>query len=579
MKKSNPIKTLLFALTIVLLFVSLLQKEIKMFHFKPLGGVIESTHKPKLSFKAFSSSKYQTNLEGYLKENFGFREPLIRFYNQYLWDFYGKTYVSKGSVSIGKDGWLYEPWCVDDYCQVYFHRYAEDADEMASLLSTEAKRIYQLQCVLEQYGTHLFVCLVPAKDLIYPEYLPEIKETKYDNQKKFSARFFNEQEYSRLGVNHLNLEQWFLQMKDTADFFLFPKTGTHWSNYACLYATDTLVRYMEHLGDCNLKNIVIGPRELDEARSPDDDLEKMLNLIRPLPKPKYYYAVADTDNDTLASKAKLITIGDSFWWNIVGKMPMNKIFSEYPFWYYNSTIYYGEPYHSTKEIDLLEELLSADFITLFFSAPQQYKMNCGFTERALLALCFDPQEVDSVKNSIKTTINNDPNWMKKLEDRAQSKNISLDIIVDEEVNSFIENNIEMYFPTLLDSVPKSRNPRNDELAIIKKIKKDSKWMVAMHCQATVQKLPLKDILKAEANNVLNNRPLMRDMTEGVSRETYIEGLVRNLMEEFRGKPLRIEQIKEKAKKNHKSFEEQLEADARWVINDKMQKGEIVWEEE
>ncbi len=72
---------------------------------------------------------------------------------------------------------------------------------------------------------------------------------------------------------------------------------------------------------------------------------------------------------------------------------------------------------------------------------------------------------------------------------------------------------------------------------------------------------------------------MRDMTEGVSRETYIEGLVRNLMEELRGKPLRIEQIKEKAKKNHKSFEEQLEADARWVINDKMQKGEIVWEEE
>ena len=39
-----------------------------------------------------------------------------------------------------------------------------------------------------------------------------------------------------------------------------------------------------------------------------------------------------------------------------------------------------------------------------------------------------------------------------------------------------------------------------------------------------------------------------------------------------------EEIEEKAQKNGKTFEEQLRADARWIINRKVEKGEIVLEE-
>ena len=280
----------------------------------------------------------------------------------------------------------------------------------------------------------MFVCLVPAKDLICPEYLPENQDTRLDNEPKISARFFNEEEYTRIGVNHLNLEQWFLQIKDTADFMLFPKTGTHWSRYAALQGADTLIRYMEHLGDINMHNLVIGPRYLHRAIDPDDDLESLLNLMRPLPRPKYWYADVKADDDTTAVKPKIIVIGDSFWWTIAAQLPFGEFFSESPYWYYNSTVYYDPRYNSVDEFDLAEELLTADFVVLFYCATQQYRMNDGFTQKAIEALGQMPEGVDLdstayIEREIQKTIARllaDHNSMDMIREKAETNGFSIE---------------------------------------------------------------------------------------------------------------------------------------------------------
>ena len=384
MKSST--KTILFALTAMLLFASMLQKRFDWPKLKPLKGVVAAEAEPELTFQNCCDGSYQQQVEPYLKQHLGYREPLIRLYNQYLWDFYGKTPVTVGQVLFGKDGWMYEPWVVADYYQWQFHSYASDSTTMASLLSNEAQRVLQLQEALEPYNVKLFVCQVPSKDLVYPEHLPENHDTRYDNEPKISARFFNEEEYERLGVNHLNLEQWFLQIKDTAEYTLFPQTGTHWSKYASLFAADTLIRYMEHLGGINMHNLIIGPRHLEKAVDPDDDLESLMNLMRPLPKPKCCYAETSADDDTTAVKPKIIVVGDSFWWNIAIQLPLKDIFSDAEYWYYNSSVYYYPPYNSVSELDLKEELLSSDFIILFYSASTQYRMNDRFPQQALETL-------------------------------------------------------------------------------------------------------------------------------------------------------------------------------------------------
>ena len=430
----NLTKTILFALTAVLLFTSMSQKWFGWPALKPLKGVENEQPKPVLNFQNYVEGSFQRQTEAHLKQHLGFRPTLIRLYNQYLWDFYGKTPVTEGQVTFGKDGWMYEPWVVADHYQRQFRYFASDSTQMASLLTEEAERLLQLQQTLESSGIKLFVCLVPAKDLICPEYLPENQDTRFDNEPKISARFFNEEIYTQLGINHLNLEQWFLQIKDTADFMLFPKTGTHWSRYAALQGADTLIRYMEHLGDINMRNLVIGPRELDNARDPDDDLESLLNLIRPLPKPKYYYANATTDGDTTAMKPKIIVIGDSFWWTIAAQLPLGEIFSESPYWYYNSTVYYDPRYNSVNELDLTEELLSSNFVVLFYCATQQYRMNDGFTQKALDALVSVPDEIafDSaayIEREIQKTIARllaDHNSMDMVREKAETNGFSIE---------------------------------------------------------------------------------------------------------------------------------------------------------
>ena len=412
----NLTKTILFALTAVLLFASMSQKWFGWPALKPLKGVENEQPKPVLNFQNYVEGSFQRQTEAHLKQHLGFRPTLIRLYNQYLWDFYGKTPVTEGQVTFGKDGWMYEPWVVADHYQRQFRYFASDSTQMATLLTEEAERLLQLQQTLESSGIKLFVCLVPAKDLICPEYLPENQDTRFDNEPKISARFFNEEIYTQLGINHLNLEQWFLQIKDTADFMLFPKTGTHWSRYAALQGADTLIRYMEHLGDINMRNLVIGPRELDNARDPDDDLESLLNLIRPLPKPKYYYANATTDGDTTAMKPKIIVIGDSFWWTIAAQLPLGEIFSESPYWYYNSTVYY---YLRNAQGDI---------------TGIKYRMNDGFTQKALDALVSVPDEMafDSaayIEREIQKTIARllaDHNSMDMVREKAETNGFSIE---------------------------------------------------------------------------------------------------------------------------------------------------------
>ena len=430
----NLTKTILFALTAVLLFASMSQKWFGWPALKPLKGVENEQPKPVLNFQNYVEGSFQRQTEAHLKQHLGFRPTLIRLYNQYLWDFYGKTPVTEGQVTFGKDGWMYEPWVVADHYQRQFRYFASDSTQMASLLTEEAERLLQLQQTLESSGIKLFVCLVPAKDLICPEYVPENQDTRFDNEPKISARLFNEENYTQLGINHLNLEQWFLQIKDTADFMLFPKTGTHWSRYAALQGADTLIRYMEHLGGINMHNLVIGPRYLHRAIDPDDDLESLLNLMRPLPRPKYWYADVKADDDTTAVKPKIIVIGDSFWWTIAAQLPFGEFFSESPYWYYNSTVYYDPRYNSVDEFDLAEELLTADFVVLFYCATQQYRMNDGFTQKAIEALGQMPEGVDLdstayIEREIQKTIARllaDHNSMDMIREKAETNGFSIE---------------------------------------------------------------------------------------------------------------------------------------------------------
>ena len=92
MKKSgNILYVSLFGLLMVVLFLPALQEHLGFVKTEPLEGFVPKATMPELTLDNYTSNRYQQQLEGYVGENFGFREPVIRLYNQYLWTCYHKT--------------------------------------------------------------------------------------------------------------------------------------------------------------------------------------------------------------------------------------------------------------------------------------------------------------------------------------------------------------------------------------------------------------------------------------------------------------------------------------------------------
>lgn len=361
----------------------MVQEHLNWPRVKALAGVHEEVPFPQLTLASCRSGAYQRELENYLQYHYGYRPNTLRIYNQYLWDFYKKTYV-KYSIVEGKEGWLYEPWFVEDYYHGGTYSEHKDSLTLARDLNREALLIYHLQNVLEQHGITLFVCMAPGKDLVYSEYLPDNDEP--ERTVEFVARDYYEERFNQLGVNHINMEQWFMQMKDTVDFLLFPQKGTHWSNIAAVYAADSIFHYLEEKQGIRMNQLVIGEPFVGPYKKPDYDLEELYNLYWPLKKLPQHYVDVSVSPVVGAVKPKLITVGDSFYWNICRQIPMDSLFAEYPYWYYNSTIYYDDNHKTTEELDLASEILSADAVMLIYSSVQLYKMSNGFCKKALIAL-------------------------------------------------------------------------------------------------------------------------------------------------------------------------------------------------
>ena len=462
--KRNKTPLILFTILAVLVFAPMVQEHLHFPHIKPLAGVVEPVTMPRLTWNNFHSGHFQRGSEKYLKYHYGYRPVTVRLYNQYLWDFYQKTHT-KTTVSAGKEGWLYEPWYVEDYYHGGTYAQKKDSLTLARSLHQEAFRLAQLQHILGDYNTTLFVCMAPGKDMIYPEYLPD--DTVTTRPVKLSARTFYEKEFNALDVNHINLEQWFLSMKDTTGFLLFPQKGTHWSNASAIYVADSIFRYLEDKLDIQMNQRVIGTPYIDKARKPDYDLEELYNLERPLKKIPQHYVDMTIKPRQQATKPKIIVIGDSFYWNICTQIPMDSLFSSSAYWYYNSTVYFDSLHHHTQEVDLVEELLSADVVMLIYSSTQLYKMSDGFSQQALIALCCDDIDLQKAEQTCIRHIKNSPKWLASIEERAERYHKSKDTFIAGEAKNMVYLFPHQYIPALGDSIPTKRSTRVQEYLTLK----------------------------------------------------------------------------------------------------------------
>ena len=430
------IPKILCLVTMTLFLLIILQGATQYFKFEPLKGVYVSAEKPHFSFNDFKDGKWQSRMEGYIKDHLGFREPAIRLYNQYLWSVYHRS-TNPNAVEVGKDNYLFEPWFVDEYYIGCFNHFYPDSMgipdyEKGYVFERRMSRLAKLQAILEEQGVHLFLALLPGKELIYSQYLPDRGAQARHDRLWGHHRAYDYYRTSPYDFRRVDICHCFDSLNGHTPYLLFTKTGTHWSSIASTYAFDSIMRYMQTFGP-PIRPVVIGSPYYAPTRNPDADLDELLNKITPITTEPNQYVDVTLGDPAPERNPSLVVIGDSFFWNILANYPIQELFSDFRYWYYFSTIYYDLDYENVADIDLIDELLHTDYVMLSYSTVQLYNCGNGFINRALLELCYDPEEIQAVRDSLAADT---------------TSRLSIDQRID--------RNLEQYFPALAESYPTKR---------------------------------------------------------------------------------------------------------------------------
>ena len=213
MKRKPTYNQILFILLMVLGFLPMLQGWLQIIPFHPLNGVVEEVEKPIIERDAYVSGDYAKQAEAYASQHVGFREPFIRFYNQYLWSFYRKTYAN--DVVAGKKGWLYYPSSVRDYYGQELLRWHPSVEAAREKFDREVKYLNWIRSVLQENGVEFLVFMAPEKSFLYPEYLPD---DAFDTTTvSFNACDYFAQRLEETGFPHIEMTRWFQKMKDATE--------------------------------------------------------------------------------------------------------------------------------------------------------------------------------------------------------------------------------------------------------------------------------------------------------------------------------------------------------------------------
>ena len=566
MKKPNVIYALLFGLLMVFLFSFMVQEHFHPFKTKALKGNFGKVEMPPLTVEFYKNGYFQKASEKYVSAHFGFREPIIRLYNQYCWDFFRKEYVS--FTYVGKENWLFYGHNVNDYYGTEMYEWFANKEEARNAYDKEVRLLNKVRSILEQYDVTLLTMVAPSKSSIYPEYLPR---RDFDTT-SLNARKYYLDHFAETGMPCLDMTEYFLKLKDTCSFYLFPPTGDHW-NFSTVYATDTLMRFMEQLRGIHMPRIEYGNEWRNTCCTGDDknvDMEPDLNLMRPIRyNPKFNYKERDYEVvcDTACIKPIVLAIGNSFFFRIKNYIPPRQACSHFDFWYYNRVAYQGveELIDTVALIDRLGVLLDAEYVVWSSSASQMYRATESFAEDAIIQLCIGEQRFEERLNELNDSLYEGKGDLAKLD-------------------AMMRKDPEAYFPEIRgDSIPKTRNPRlleEDFWAqrdIRRQIKHDPQWMAAITTKMPILELKLQDAVDLEATNVMEGRQLMRDTK--TSCKEYKEMMIMKTIQQIKNNPTWYQTVVKDAEKKDVSIEQNLHDHAEYTVNTLIGEGTITLPED
>jgi len=475
------LKHLIFSFFLVLLLLPLCQSVFHLVNEKKLNGFFLLNPQPDLNrftWHHWFDGSFQEDYMKRTEDHIGFRNSLFRLHNQYDFSLFGITHA-QGFI-LGKNGFLFE--------EDYIHEYTGNYFIGKRTLEKKFLKLQKIQEELKAENIDLIPVIEPGKASFYPELIPS---HYHPYKKSLSNHDYFLQLFKSLRINYLDLNQYFLNLKDSSRYALFPEYGMHWSIYGVTLAVDTLLRYMGKIHGTVLPSFRIMNIEVsDSLRYTDNDIGNMLNLIFPLPKIEAAYPDLKFVDRPETRKISVLVIADSYYLNIVNGFS-GKLFGKEEYWYYNSKVY---PYIIDNEnpvyvdkSDLKNKLREFDVILLMTS---EINMHCGywnFVDEVYQS--FHPEHQESHVYEIENRIRNQREWFRFIVGKAKHQGVSLErmIRMDAEYSFYNDyNNIE------------KKNGEDSIAYIAINITKDPGWLQKVTEKARERNIPLEEMIDQDA---------------------------------------------------------------------------------
>ncbi len=419
---SHSFRIGLLVVILLVLFAPILQELTCFFDLKPLNGFRRKTQEPELTYASWLSGDYQKESEKYLSENLGFHESLIRMTNQIDYSCFDQTHAH--GMFIGQEGYLFDK----KHLNAYLGNDFVGTDKIREQLT----KLDFIQAQLKPFNKQIILVFVPGKVSFFPEYLP--KNTAKRSVNTNIKTYLNELKSHQ--IPYIDFYHYFLRQKKKSNYTLFPKLGIHWSTYSSAVASDSIVRYIEHLYRLDLPNSIFTGVSKKKAHQTDIDLLELLNLMRNPPLPLMDYPSIQFESVKQHSKPPVLVIGDSYYWGIHNQNIAHS-FGNYHFWFYNKEVYPESAYSTvfTNFLDLKEQIAQHDVILILANDASLADFSWGFIEQIELQLrdsktmAYLRADYTKKLDFYKKGIYGDKNWLKIIQEKANQKHISLDSMV------------------------------------------------------------------------------------------------------------------------------------------------------
>jgi hypothetical protein len=299
----------LVAVIFVVLFLPGIQKWTEFIEVKPLDGYTPKVpNNPQLSDTGWFNSSYQKQKAGWLNENYGFRNVLMRLHNQIGYSFWNHSYTN--AVIVGKDSYLFD---------MKYIRAWQGKDFIGSQkINERVAKLKVLKEELENQGKTVLVVMAPGKASFFHAYLPEEEQVVPDTSNyEVYCRYLKQS-----AIPFIDVASWFYVLRNQTEYPLFPKCGIHWSTYGATIAADSITARIAQERRTVLPRIIIDQIIFkDTANETDSDIGIGMNLIYPpksfpLAYPLYHFSnvnsTVTTGRTTHGSFIKRFTVKLTF---------------------------------------------------------------------------------------------------------------------------------------------------------------------------------------------------------------------------------------------------------------------------